>query len=361
MTAWQQHQLEQARRQEYLEEVQRRRMQLARQQQLEQERQRERARRERAARLAWQYQQEQKAAAAALEYQRQMEAARVEYHRQVEAYQRRREEFAKRARLASQQEEPKEEPDWERVIPQTLFGVIDLVQHLLGDDTKQEEKSTESKGKEREKTTEELHTEQAKSQPEADKMEVDEVNAKPVEHAQEQAASTSAPEQVVATTAEDAAPAETSTPVQDQTQPSTEEKTEERLLFTYPLPQDEAVRSAIQAKDIGVSFDEASRTIQLIGLWSQGTTSAPSSTAASESGDEGSRGRKRSRSPKRPRVSDVDEVTGEEISKPEEEEEEYVEVPKMQTTITKSIPLPEGVTVDNLRAELTDDGFKVYV
>lgn len=333
---WQQHQVEQLRRQEYLREVQRRQriLQAKRQQQqlYEQERQRRREQaqreRERAVRLAILHREHQRRAYE--EYQQQQAAAALEYQRREEAYRRRRQQQQQQQEFAKRHEH-----DWE----QTLFGVINLAQRLFGEDEKDTFAGQPSVPA-AEKKKEEVREEQA--QP----TEARDINTESKGQAEESPLVATEP---------------TSTPA-----PAAQEAKTGRLLFIYPLPTDESIRTNIQAKDIAVSFDEESRTIQLSGLWHNDTSTsdAGSSTVGS---DDTTRGRKRSRSPKRSRVSDYDEKTGEEIPKPEDggdDDEEFFEVTKEQpksTPITKAIRLPEDADVQGLRAEITDDGFQVWI
>ncbi|PWN33924.1 uncharacterized protein FA14DRAFT_66367 [Meira miltonrushii] len=142
-------------------------------------------------------------------------------------------------------------------------------------------------------------------------------------------------------------------------------------IFTLPLPSDASQRSSIKAEDIQVTFDEPTNTIQVRGLWNVNnaeneeetiTLSSASSVTTNEDQEE-TRGRKRSRSPKRPRVSDVDETTGEEIVVEQEENTDgFVNVAAgKQAQGTARIPVPEGANVSKLRAELTDEGFKLFL
>jgi hypothetical protein len=376
LTPWQEHHLEQLRRQEYLEEVERRRrIHVARQKQIELERRIELARREKekAARLAW-HQEQQRKVALAHEYRRRLEAHKrrqeEEYAQQVrlahQAHLARQQ--AEQARLSAHQSQQKE-VDWEQLATQSIFGVLDLVQHLFGDE--EDKPTSKADGKKREKTTEEVNAEQVKHG-DVDAMQVDvpepstkqasvEPQVKVAQAVDPEQASTETVdaqnEQVTGGAQEEQVKVDT---LEDEVKTVQEEESKAgHLVFTYPLPQDEAARSSIKAQDIGVSYDETSHTITLSGLWAN---ESPSSTSSSS--HEESRGRTRSRSPKRSRVSDVDEKTGEEIIK-DENDEGFVEVPKVQTaatiTTSKSIRLPQDATVTNLRAELTDDGFKVFV
>ncbi|MCO5590014.1 hypothetical protein L7F22_043983 [Adiantum nelumboides] len=89
------------------------------------------------------------------------------------------------------------------------------------------------------------------------------------------------------------------------------------------------------------------------------------SSVTTNDDQEETRGRKRSRSPKRSRVSDVDETTGEEIVAVEQEEntEGFVNVASTgkQPQGLARIPLPKDANLSNLRAELTDEGFKLFI
>jgi hypothetical protein len=141
----------------------------------------------------------------------------------------------------------------------------------------------------------------------------------------------------------------------------------QKLVFSYPLPKDASQRATIKADDIQVDFDEQSRTIQIKGLWdvTDSNASESSSTISAHSDDEDStRGRKRSRSPKRSRVSDVDEKTGEEIVKADEDG--FVNIPSTvvagkQAQGTARVGVPDDADISALRAELTDDGFHLYL
>lgn len=340
---WEQH-FAQLRRQEYLEDVQRRQRLIARQQQLEREqKEREliRRERERLARLAWE------------EHQRR---GPIEYQRRVEAYKKQQEEaYAQRIKLAKQRQ-----AEWDQFASHALVGVMDFVEQLFGgeDTSSQKEEKKEATPSQPVVTT--SRAEEKKPEKQADPEKV-EVATEKMQVDEPQASTTTAAEaETNAETKEDVKePVQTVEPTGTETNEVTEAK-EQQLVFTYPLPQDESIRATIKADDINVTYDAASKTINLTGLWSDSNNDSSSSSTA-KSGDE-SRGRKRSRSPKRPRVSEVDEKTGEEIIQPEEvEEEEYVEVNPAPKTVSKSIRLPEGAKVDNLRAEITDEGFKVWI
>lgn len=141
-----------------------------------------------------------------------------------------------------------------------------------------------------------------------------------------------------------------------------------QLVFSYPLPKSESQRAAIKADNIKVDFDEATHSIHIKGLWDATDidVSDSHSTISAQSDDEAStRGRKRSRSPKRSRVSDVDEKTGEEIVK-DVEQDGFVDLASSvaagkQAQGTAKVPVPEGAGLSSLRAELTDDEFRVYL
>lgn len=139
---------------------------------------------------------------------------------------------------------------------------------------------------------------------------------------------------------------------------------QQQLVFTHPLPSNAAERVAIKADNIQVSFDEPSRTIQIRGLWTNESVDHSDNTTVT-SDDESERGRKRSRSPKRSRVSDVDESTGEEIVTPDansNDDDGFVKVANgKQPEGSVRIPVPEGANVAGLRAELTDDGFQLWL
>lgn len=347
---WEHQIQQQMRRQEYLEDVQRRR----RYAQLEQERQRERerARRERAARAAWQQQQEQQQRiAAAIEFQRRVEAIQQRQQQQQQEYAERVRQAALRRKESAAQAQQK----WEEAATQTLFGIFSLAEQFFGgQDEEQVASPSSTELRSESKKPEEVQPVSAEQQADqqVDQMQVDK---EIVEHEQQQEVET---EQQANSTQ----PAALAT---SQERPQVEANAD-RLIFTYPLPQDEAARSSIQANNIDVSFDESRRTIQLSGLWPEeltNDTNTSSTTVQSEQGgDAETRGRKRSRSPKRSRVSDVDEKTGEEIHTPDEDEE-FVQVdkPEKQNSVTKTIRLPEDASAVGLRAEITDEGFRVYV
>ena len=324
MSPWHQHQLAQLRRQEYVEEAHRRQRFLqARQQQAL-----ERAKLERE-RAAWQREQQQRAAA-------------LEYHRRrAEAYQRQQQqEYLERARQAKRREMQRQ---WEQVATQTLFGVLNIAQHLFGDEAESSTQAQENSQPKETDAGEKVHVEAQQTV----QTQADDGKAKVAVESQTASASNTAAQDEAATGGE-------------------EQQTSERLLFTYPLPHNEAARARIQAQDIRVSFDEPSRTIELKGLWPQETAGddGASSTVASEQGSSETRGRKRSRSPKRSRVSDVDEQTGEEIAASAGDDDGYVNVDKeetQQSPVTTSVRLPEDASVKGLRAEITDEGFQVWV
>ncbi|EST09716.1 hypothetical protein PSEUBRA_000091 [Kalmanozyma brasiliensis GHG001] len=141
----------------------------------------------------------------------------------------------------------------------------------------------------------------------------------------------------------------------------------EQVVFSHTFPADASFdKTTVRADQINVSVDEAQRKVTVSGLWNdQPTISADASPARSASptpSDSSSR-RGRSRSPKRARVSDVDE-NGEEIVKPEadENEDDFVEISfnRAEEKVQKAFDLPEGANVEDLRAELTDEGLKLF-
>ncbi|SNX81385.1 uncharacterized protein MEPE_00090 [Melanopsichium pennsylvanicum] len=143
----------------------------------------------------------------------------------------------------------------------------------------------------------------------------------------------------------------------------------EKLIFTHAFPQDPTLNKAtVRADAINVSVDEAKRTVTVSGLWddAQSTLSTPARASSPTPSDTSSR-RGRSRSPKRARVSDVDEKTGEEIVLPETTEDgddDFVEVnlvkAQEQKQVEKTFDLPQVANVEDLRAELTDQGLKIF-
>ena len=147
----------------------------------------------------------------------------------------------------------------------------------------------------------------------------------------------------------------------------------EQVVFTHAFPADiNFDKSSIRADQINVSVDEAQRKVTVSGLWtnepsasSTTVTSSPARAASPTPSDSSSR-RGRSRSPKRARVSDVDE-NGDEIVTPDADtnDDDFVEVsftraPQAQEKVEKSFDLPAGANIEDLRAELTDEGLKLF-
>lgn len=153
------------------------------------------------------------------------------------------------------------------------------------------------------------------------------------------------------------------------------------LVFTYPLPADEAARVSLKASDIRMTFDGPTKTVRIDGLWEQqqqqkqDPASSTSDTVVASDDEEATRGRKRSRSPKRSRVADVDETTGEEIEQPDSGGD-YVDLgsttsaeshgtatpaaAETSAPASVSFPLPTGADVTRLRADLTDEGLQIW-
>ncbi|UZJ53940.1 hypothetical protein CBS101457_003260 [Exobasidium rhododendri] len=352
---------EQVRRQEYLQEIQRRQQMLhARRQQerlLEQRRQRarEQAQREKEhlARLALyqehqrQVQEQQRRAVAFESYQQRVVAAAIQQRRRQHA-------LAEQARAAHRQEN-----NVEHLAGDSMLEMISLAKQLFGGGEEAVKVTAPTNEKK------EVTAEQAKSDQE---MEVAPSN-KSTENVNEPLA---ANEDAPSTSSTDASSSNDNAPINVDTPSSGVEgkSSQDRLLFTYPLPADKSVRSQIRAEDIHVSFDAPSQTIQLSGLWhnDESTSDAGNSTAKSDQGSQSShRGRKRSRSPKHSRVSDYDEKTGEEIAETEdvdmvkEDAEVTDEQAEKKAPVTKTIRLPENVNVEGLRAEITDAGFQVWL
>ncbi|SPO19721.1 uncharacterized protein UTRI_00112_B [Ustilago trichophora] len=149
-------------------------------------------------------------------------------------------------------------------------------------------------------------------------------------------------------------------------------KTTEQLLFTHAFPSASNFdKSTVRADTINVSVDEAQRKVTVSGLWNdQPTAPASPARAASPTPSDSSSRRGRSRSPKRARVSDVDE-NGDEIVTPDADadanDDDFVEVSftrappaEQQKTVEKTFDLPHGANIEDLRAELTDEGLKLF-
>lgn len=164
------------------------------------------------------------------------------------------------------------------------------------------------------------------------------------------------------------APAPASASIPDSAKPT---KTEQ-LVFSHAFPSDSGFdKSTVRADQINVSVDEAARKVTVSGLWNdQPTVVGPSTPvrATSPTPSDSSSRRGRSRSPKRARVSDVDE-NGDEIVTPDTDtnEDDFVEVSftrasptEQQKTVQKTFDLPQGANIEDLRAELTDDGLKLF-
>ncbi|TKY90104.1 hypothetical protein EX895_000102 [Sporisorium graminicola] len=155
--------------------------------------------------------------------------------------------------------------------------------------------------------------------------------------------------------------------------PVTSTKTEQ-IVFTHAFPADPSFdKSTVRADQINVSVDETQRKVTVSGLWNNQPTSSTTDDASSSPGraasptpsDSSSR-RGRSRSPKRARVSDVDE-NGNEIATPDADtnDDDFVEVSftraaPAQAKVERTFDLPAGANIEDLRAELTDDGLKLF-
>lgn len=123
---------------------------------------------------------------------------------------------------------------------------------------------------------------------------------------------------------------------------------QETLVFEHPFPAGSDT-TTINADVINVSVDEQTNQVTVSGLWDLPTRPASPSSA-----------RGRSRSPKSARVSDVDE-NGNEIM---QEDNDFVKIdftPSPSATVKRSFELPKGASAEGLRAELTDDGLKLWV
>ncbi|SPO43158.1 uncharacterized protein PSANT_00842 [Moesziomyces antarcticus] len=148
----------------------------------------------------------------------------------------------------------------------------------------------------------------------------------------------------------------------------------EQLVFSHAFPSTGNFdKASVRADQINVSVDEAARKVTVSGLWNnEPAASASPVRAASPAPSDSSSRRGRSRSPKRARVSDVDE-NGDEIVTPEanDGDDDFVEVSFTRAssatvtsdapaTVQKTFDLPQGANVDDLRAELTDEGLKLF-
>lgn len=123
-----------------------------------------------------------------------------------------------------------------------------------------------------------------------------------------------------------------------------------QLLFSraFPAantPYGEQVRKHAKADQISVEASPANGgSITIRGLWK---TQAPASRPGSP------------RSPRAPRVSDVDE-NGEEVVNDADSDVDTAPAPLVMDD-TDSIPLPALDRLDHVRAELTDDGFELWL
>ncbi|SJX60104.1 uncharacterized protein SRS1_11417 [Sporisorium reilianum f. sp. reilianum] len=149
--------------------------------------------------------------------------------------------------------------------------------------------------------------------------------------------------------------------------PATPTKTEQ-VVFSHAFPADASFdKSTVRADQINVSVDEAQRKVTVSGLWNnEPTSSAAPARAASPAPSDSSSRRGRSRSPKRARVSDVDE-NGNEIDTPDADtnDDDFVEVNFTRAApapekVEKTFDLPAGANIEDLRAELTDEGLKLF-
>ncbi|EPQ31955.1 uncharacterized protein PFL1_00154 [Pseudozyma flocculosa PF-1] len=175
----------------------------------------------------------------------------------------------------------------------------------------------------------------------------------------------------------DAAPAQ---PEADQAAPAAAAQPEDKkdlLVFSHSFPAgNSAIANKVQASDIRISVDEQTNTVTVAGLWDDKIGAAspiavarPSSPTPSTSSRKG-----RSRSPKRARVSDVD-ANGDEIIR-NDDEDDYVEISSAGGTesdsevtspatephqVEKCFQLPAGARAEDLRAELHQDGLRLFV
>lgn len=155
-------------------------------------------------------------------------------------------------------------------------------------------------------------------------------------------------------------------PTAETTEPTPATAEQPILVFEHDFPATgDFDKNSVEAGAINVSVDEEKRTVTVSGLWDNEPADVARASSPTPSSGSGSQ-RGRSRSPKRARVSDVDE-NGNEIVTPEQQEtdEDFVEVhfhknDSKPATVQKTFSLPEGAVIDALRAELTDQGLKLY-
>lgn len=115
------------------------------------------------------------------------------------------------------------------------------------------------------------------------------------------------------------------------------------LLFARDFPPStygQTVRKQVSPHDIGVEASAANGgTIKITGLWSEEAPRVPS--------------------PRSPRVRDVDEDGNEVILPQDTDSEPETEKPKFSETV--EIPLPSLKKLTNVRAELDDNGFRLWL
>ncbi|KAL4400969.1 hypothetical protein ACI68E_002293 [Malassezia pachydermatis] len=132
--------------------------------------------------------------------------------------------------------------------------------------------------------------------------------------------------------------------------PTTSHDTKSQLLFSYDFPSADTpygleVRKLAQADRISVEASPLNGgSIKISGLWSP---TAPTSQRVS--------------SPRSPHVRDCDE-DGNEVLLPEDSESESESVSERDLfTESAILPLPRMNLVQGVRAELNDDGFRLYI
>ena len=114
-----------------------------------------------------------------------------------------------------------------------------------------------------------------------------------------------------------------------------------------------------------MSVDEVKRTVTVSGLWNNEPAPSTPARAASPTPSDNSSRRGRSRSPKRARVSDVDE-NGEEIDSADADDDDFVEISftpagaGKEGKVSKTFDLPAGANIEDLRAELSEEGLKLF-
>lgn len=150
-------------------------------------------------------------------------------------------------------------------------------------------------------------------------------------------------------------------PTQPESSSSQPQQASRQLVFTHPFPSKEASAS-IQTDQVSISVDENSGKVEVSGLWNneQEVTSSPSRPASPTLSQHSST----SSNKRRAHVNDVDEDGNELESEEWDMAVDAVEDEKKvssSTTTSRTFTLPEGFKAENLKAEIQDDGLKIYV